>query len=143
MMPFTGRIDAINTLADRAPGFIWRLTDDDGDVDGALNLRLPGDENTLVNMSVWDSTESLFSFVYKTAHAKVMTNNRDNFTPFTSNHLVLWWVEEGHIPNLVEAKEKLDHLRAHGPSPAAFTFKIPFSETGHPITPKFPKKDCA
>lgn len=143
MLPFTGRIDAINALADRAPGFVWRLTDDDEDTDGALSLRLPGDANTLVNMSVWESIDALFGFVYKTAHAKVMTNNRDNFVPIKASHFVLWWVEEGHIPTLSEAKEQLDYLRAHGPSPKAFTFKTPFSASGAPIITQFPKKDCA
>lgn len=143
MQPFTGRIDAINALADRADGFIWRLTDDDADVDGALSLRLPGDSKTLVNMSIWENVEALFSFVYKTAHAKVMTDNRDNFVDMPKQHFVLWWVEDGHIPDLIEAKERLDHLRDNGPSPRAFTFALPFSADGKPMTPNFPKKDCA
>ena len=32
----------------------------------------------------------------------------------------LWWVERGHIPTLEEAKTRLDHYRAHGPSDDAF-----------------------
>ena len=36
--------------------------------------------------------------------------------------MVLWWVEEGHIPSVEEAVEKLEHLRVHGPSLDAFTF---------------------
>ena len=40
--------------------------------------------------------------------------------------LVLWWVPAGHIPTIAEAKERLDHLKAHGPSPEAFTFRTPF-----------------
>lgn len=143
MLPFTGRIDAINALSDRSPGFVWRLVDEDDDVDGALSLRLPGDQNSVVNMSVWESVEALFSFVYKTAHAKVMSDNKDNFVPFESNAFVLWWVEDGHIPDLTEAKDRLDHLRANGPVPRAFTFKCPFSESGHPLNIDFPKKDCA
>ncbi|WP_371397757.1 DUF3291 domain-containing protein [Fretibacter rubidus] len=143
MQPFTGRIDAINALADRTDGFIWRLTDDDADIDGALSLRLPGDDTTLVNMSVWDSVEALFSFVYKTAHAKVMTDNRENFVDMPKQHFVLWWVEDGHIPPLTEAKARLDDLRDNGPNPHAFTFAMPFSAEGQPITPSFPKKDCA
>ena len=143
MQPFTGRIDAINGMADRADGFVWRLTDEDGDIDGALSLRLPDDEQTLVNMSVWRDIESLFGFVYKTAHAKVMTSNRDNFVTMPKQHMVLWWVEDGHIPTLSEAKVKLEAIRANGPSPEAFDFNTPFSNGGHAITPQFPKKDCA
>jgi hypothetical protein len=143
MDSFTGRIDAINALADRADGFVWRLTDDDEDVDGALSLRLPGDENTLVNISIWNSIEALYGFVYKTAHARVMTENREKFSVLAANHFVLWWVAKGHIPNLVEAKERLDHLRSNGPSPFAFNFSAPFSKEGTAINPAFPRKDCA
>ena len=143
MESFTGRIDAINALADRADGFVWRLTDDDEDVDGALNLRLPDDENTLVNMSIWTSLEALFAFIYKTAHAKVMTDNRSKFTPLKNNHYVLWWIKSCHIPDLVEAKLKLDFLRENGPSSKAFTFKFPFSASGDPLTSFFAKKDFA
>jgi len=69
---FTGPVEQINALADRSSGFVWRLTDD-GDTDGALSLRMEGmNDYTLVNMSVWADIESLFHFIYKTAHAKVM-----------------------------------------------------------------------
>jgi len=143
MDSFTGRIDVINAMADRSPGFVWRLTDEDDAVDGALSVRLPGDETTLVNMSVWENIESLFGFVYKTAHAKVISTNREKFKNLINSHMVLWWVLEGHIPTLSEAKARLDHLRKHGSSPKAFTFRMPFSESGNPITPNFPEKDCA
>ena len=60
---FTGRIEVINALADRSPGFIWRLVDDD-ETDGALSLRMEGEgDYTLVNMSVWASIENLFGFI--------------------------------------------------------------------------------
>ncbi|WP_427450341.1 DUF3291 domain-containing protein [Litorimonas sp. WD9-15] len=143
MVGFTGRIDAINALADRAPGFIWRMVDD-GPEDGALTLRMEGQgPMTLVNMSVWADIESLFHFVYKTAHTKVMQGKRDWFTPIPREHMVLWWVEDGHIPDLDEAKAKLDLIREMGPTPDAFSFAIPFDVDGQAVTPQLPKKDCA
>ena len=143
MVGFTGRIEAINALADRAEGFVWRMTDD-GPEDGALSLRMEGlGPDTLVNMSVWENIEGLFQFVYKTAHAKVMREERPVFHLMPTEHMVLWWVEEGHVPNLNEAKSKLDEIRAKGSTPSAFSFAIPFNELGEPIRPQFPKKDCA
>ena len=41
-------------------------------------------------------------------------------------HLVLWWVQEGHIPTLEEAKEKLELLSKDGPTEKSFTFRKPF-----------------
>ena len=140
---FTSRIDAINALADRAPGFVWRMVDD-GPEDGALSLRMEGHgPMTLVNMSVWESVEALYAFVYQTAHAKVMRGKADWFTPTAETHMVLWWIEDGHIPNLDEAREKLDRIRAKGPTPDAFSFTVPFDEHGNPITPPMGRKDCA
>jgi hypothetical protein len=40
--------------------------------------------------------------------------------------MVLWWVPAGHIPSVEEAQERLEHLRLHGPTPYAFTFKARF-----------------
>jgi hypothetical protein len=40
--------------------------------------------------------------------------------------IVLWWVPAGHRPTIEEAIEKLEHLRAHGPTEAAFTFRKAF-----------------
>lgn len=49
------------------------------------------------------------------------------FEKFDGPYLALWWVEAGHIPNVEEAKERLENLRAHGESAYAFTFKKIYS----------------
>lgn len=143
MHGFTSRIEAINALADRANGFVWRMVDY-GPEDGALSLRMEGQgPMTLVNMSVWESVEALYQFVYQTAHAKVMRGKPDWFSDMPKTHMVLWWVEDGHTPDLNEARQKLDLIRASGPTPDAFSFTVPFDETGHPLTPPMGRKDCA
>ncbi len=38
----------------------------------------------------------------------------------------LWWVPSGHRPTVAEAEERLLHLRAHGPTPYAFTLRTSF-----------------
>jgi hypothetical protein len=42
---------------------------------------------------------------------------------------VLWWIVAGEVPNLTQAKQRIDHLSAHGPTPHAFTFSTPFAPT--------------
>jgi hypothetical protein len=32
----------------------------------------------------------------------------------------MWWIPEGHVPTLEEAKQRLDHYIANGPSEFAF-----------------------
>jgi hypothetical protein len=41
-------------------------------------------------------------------------------------YTALWWIPNGHLPRVDEAKKRLAHLDAHGPTPFAFTFKNPF-----------------
>jgi hypothetical protein len=41
--------------------------------------------------------------------------------------IVLWWIEEGHIPGLDEAAELLAQLRRNGPTPRAFDMKTTLS----------------
>ena len=117
---FVAALEPINALADGAPGFVWRFETDEGD---ATALRPYDDDRILVNFSVWESPEALHDFVYRTAHAAVMGRRNEWFSRMTDPFLVLWWVPAGHRPTIAEAIERLERLRARGPSPEAFTFR--------------------
>jgi heme-degrading monooxygenase HmoA len=127
MAEFVARLDTINALADRSPGFIWRLQTESGD---ATCVRAYDDERIIVNMSVWESLEALTAFVYASDHRPVMRRRRQWFERFDGHYMALWWVPEGEIPSVEEAKERLEHLRAHGPTPFAFTFARAFPAPG-------------
>jgi len=120
MAGFVSRLDEINALADGAPGFVWRLQTDEGN---ATYLRPYDDERILFNLSVWESVEALKDYVYKTAHAELLRQRRDWFEQFEGAFVALWWVPAGHVPSVDEAKKRLAHLDAHGPSQFAFTFR--------------------
>lgn len=49
MSGFVTRLDEINALAERSPGFVWRLQTSEGN---ATALRPYDDDRILVNMSV-------------------------------------------------------------------------------------------
>jgi len=38
-------------------------------------------------------------------------------------HFVMWWIPVGHVPTMTEAKERLAHLAANGPSGYAFSWE--------------------
>jgi heme-degrading monooxygenase HmoA len=119
---FVGQLDAINALADGSPGFVWRLQTEAGN---AAYLRPYDDDRVLVNMSVWRSLDELRAFVYKSAHTGVMRRREEWFSRFGATYQALWWVPPGHRPSVDEAKARLAHLEAHGPTALAFTFKTP------------------
>jgi hypothetical protein len=130
MREFAARLADINALADRSPGFVWRLQTEDGD---ATAFRPYPDERVLINLSVWADLEALQGYVYRSAHAAVMRRRREWFERFEGVFVALWWVPRGHRPSVAEAVERLAHLEAHGPTPHAFSFAQPFDSLGAPV----------
>jgi len=128
MEGFRAQLDPINALADRAPGFVWRLQTEDGN---ATAIRpYAGDDLMAINMSVWESLESLQLFVYRSDHVGTLRGRKQWFEEIDGPILALWWTPAGHIPTVAEAQERLQHLKAHGPTPHAFTFRTPFPAPG-------------
>ena len=124
---FVAALEPVNALADRSPGFVWRLQTEDGDATG---IRAFGDDRLIVNMSVWQSLEALRAFVYSGDHLAVMRRRREWFERMAEAFLALWWLPVGHIPTVEEAEERLGHLQEHGPTPYAFTFRESYAPLG-------------
>ena len=118
MVDFYANLARINALAERMPGFVWRLKDDTGD--GALALHWPGDVTMNVNLTVWESADALGKFVFQTVHRGIYARKHEFFEMPDKPTVAMWWIPAGHIPSLTEAKERLDHYVAHGPSDFAF-----------------------
>ena len=130
---FMAALDRINAQADATPGFVWRLQSDSGN---ATDIQVSPDPYFLVNLSVWSSLEALFEFVYRSAHTQVMVRRRQWFERPTQAYQVLWWVPAGHLPSVAEALERLEQLRADGPTPRAFTFSQRYPMPGEPGNPQ-------
>jgi hypothetical protein len=124
---FFDALHRINALADRSPGFVWRLQSESGD---ATDIQTTSDPLFLVNISVWSDAESLFSFVYRSAHTPEMARRREYFEHFAGAYQALWWVPVGHVPNVDEGLSRLWRLDRYGPTQEAFTFKARFPAPG-------------
>lgn len=123
MEGFVSRLDEINSLAEKSTGFVWRLKDEE--TGNAMEIQAFDDPKLVVNLSVWQSIESLRAFTYNTAHTDVMRQRKQWFEHLDI-YMVLWWIPKGHIPSLEEAKERLSLLEKNGSRQAAFTFRTPF-----------------
>ncbi len=123
MAEFMALLDSVNALAESSPGFVWRLKSDGGN---ATDIPVTDDPLEILNLSVWESADALFDFVYRTRHTPVMARRREWFEKPARPHMVLWWVEAGHRPTVAEAIARLDQLAESGPTPDAFTFKQRF-----------------
>ncbi|MEP5153790.1 DUF3291 domain-containing protein [Planktotalea sp.] len=117
MVGFMDNLDKINAVAERSDGYIWRMKSDSGN---ATDLDVPGEEHMIANMSVWRDVESLGNYVFNTIYARFYEKRPAWFEHMTRHHFVMWWVEDGHIPTLDEAMERLAHLQEHGSNDHAF-----------------------
>jgi hypothetical protein len=121
---FVARLDAVNAAAEEAPGFVWRLVDDEGA--NATGIHPLGDDMLLVNLSVWESPQALIDFVYRdSGHAAALRKRREWFERASQATVVGWWVPEGHRPTVEDAMERLRHLREYGSTPYAFPLTLP------------------
>ena len=126
---FVAGLDPVNAVADTAPGFVWRLQTDEGN---ATSLRMFSDDaegadgGILVNLSVWESVADLAAFVYGPAHRAVLRRRREWFEQLREVYAALWWIPRGHIPTTAEAEDRIRYLRAHGPTPHAFSMRVHF-----------------
>jgi hypothetical protein len=123
MAGFVARLDELNQLADRSPGFVWRFQSDSGN---ATYLRPYDDDRIIFNLSVWESADHLKAYVYRTAHADMIRQRAQWFESSDQSPLALWWIPAGTLPTVDEAKARLAHLRQHGPSAHAFGFRQVF-----------------
>ena len=135
---FFSALDRVNALADTSPGFVWRLQDESGNSTG---IRTTSDPLFAVNMSVWENAQTLFEFVYRSAHTPVMARRREFFQPFKGQYQALWWVPRGHRPTVDEGFARLWMLDQFGPSRDAFTFKSRFPAPDQPGVPVDMKPD--
>ena len=118
---FANNTDRVNRLAERAPGFVWRMGADEmfaaqQDPKGLFK----GSSRAASTLSVWASLDHLLSFVHKTVHQRFLAKGHLWFEPETRPKLVIWPVAADHRPTMIEAQEKLSALETNGDSDAAF-----------------------
>src|SRR5438034_1151098 len=102
---FVAELEPINAIADQAPGFVWRLQSESGN---ATDIAYSGDPFIIVNMSVWQSIETLRDFAYKSDHARVLRDRAKWFEKMGKPHYCLWWIRAGHIPTLDRKSTRLN-----------------------------------
>ena len=114
---FVDNLARVNELAERQPGFVWRLK---GEEELLPENKLSEDPQLIFTMSVWENAEALEHFVYKTIHAQFYKKRHNWFEASSKPNMVLWQVEVGHHPFVPEALARMQDLETNGPSERAF-----------------------
>ena len=125
MAEFKDNIDRINRLAERSPGYLWRLLDETGP-DAPV---FPDHPTMTFTISAWRDLDSLRHFTWNTLHKRFRLRSAEWFQPWPGPYLALWWVADGHRPNGAEAQAKLDQLARDGPSAEVFGTEALVRET--------------
>lgn len=120
MQDFVAQLPPINAIADESPGFVWRLQSESGD---ATSIKVYDDNMIIINLTVWENEDVLRDYVYKSAHYGVLRDRKRWFDKFSGPYYALWWIPAGHLPDTEEGKKRLEHLREHGDTSYAFSFK--------------------
>jgi Domain of unknown function (DUF3291) len=123
MADFMNSLEEINGLGESSPGFVWRLKSDNGN---ATDIKLTENPLFIINLTVWESVDSLFEFVYRSHHKDYFARRFDWFERYGAPSTVLWWVPAGTLPTAEEALARLKVLTDSGPTAEAFTFKQRF-----------------
>lgn len=123
MADFVARLDEINRLAERSPGFVWRLQGDNGNATG---LKVSDDPRFIVNLTVWESIDALHAYTYRSDHKTVFARRFEWFERASGPNVVLWWQPRDTLPTVEDALRRLGLLEDLGPTLEAFTFKQPF-----------------
>lgn len=130
MKEFRDFLAPVNQLAEESKGFVWRFSDESGEA--AINVETPFEDPLIfVNMSVWENLTSLRDYTYNTVHSYFLKNRKKWSEKLEGHQIVLWWVREGDLPTLAEAKQKLDQLAANGSSFEAFSLNEPYDINGN------------
>jgi hypothetical protein len=124
---FADALDEINAIADAAEGFVWRLQTDAGNATG---IQTTDDPLFLINMSVWETADALFEYVYRSEHVDFMRKRSDWFERMAEPHMCLWWIAAGEAPTPAEGLRRLDQFRRHGPTEDAFSFRRQYPKPG-------------
>src|SRR5579872_5870929 len=85
---FISQLGPVNALADRAPGFVWRLQSASGNATDILYDE--SDPAMMLNMSVWESVDALRRFTYQSAHLEVFRQRAQWFEKLGQPIYCLW-----------------------------------------------------
>ena len=120
---FVDNTFAVNAAAQKSPGYVWHLADEEALValdgyQGAGN-----DPKVVYSMSVWETISDFQAFVYKAMHGSFFKRREEWFEPWDGPNYVMWDFAGATPVPVTEGWARLKHLADKGPSDFAYDFK--------------------
>ena len=127
---FVDGLDLVNGIAQRSTGFVWMMSGEDMEreqLDPAGPME--GNPRMASTLSIWTDLASLEHFVWNTVHKRYYDRRAEWYDMGAALRFVMWWVPEGHRPNMAEAMARFTYLEQHGAQDFAFDWAYLKSET--------------
>lgn len=119
---FTDAVGRVNAVAERTPGYVWRMQNEQMDAEAALMADLGPADRLAATLSVWESAGALMHFVQKTLHGAFLKRRAEWFEPLDGPSYVIWPIASGHRPDVAEALIARDKMARSGATAEAFDF---------------------
>jgi len=124
---FVAALEPINSIAEASPGFIWRLTTEDGAASTHLRIPEVDDPLTIINLSVWEDFESLQHYTTRSGHSSYLRRRREWFERPDGPTVVCWWIPADAQPTPADGVRRLKLLASDGPSEEGWPLMQPFA----------------
>ena len=120
---FVDAVTGVNAVAERSPGFIWRLkAADSRDAKSGDFEQIDEDPLIAASLSVWASPWALMEFANKTLHGAYMRRRQLWFELPKGPNYVIWPVSATATPNMAQAWQKIGKLADDGATELAYDF---------------------
>src|SRR5438874_1352105 len=110
MAGLVAQINDMNMLAERSPGFVWRMLSSEGTPEAlrVLDGYFPtfALDRIFYNMSVWESVAHLRQYVFQSEHARMLRQKEQWMDHFERPHLALWWLPAGQRPTILDSAKR-------------------------------------
>ncbi len=117
MREFKDSLDNIYSLAENHRGFLWRISDNQAELQLA---DLGFDKLISATVSVWESIELLKEYTYESLHGFYLKKSSEWFETLDEPRLVIWDVNINAQPTFSESFRRLNYLKIHGSSDYAY-----------------------
>ena len=121
MTEFNESLSKVYGLAEKHPGFIWRIPDNQSE----SQLYDLGFDNLISStISVWTDIESLKDYTYNSLHGVYLKRSSEWFQKnIDGPQLVIWNVNSNDQPSFKESFARLKYLNDNGPSDYAYGWR--------------------
>ncbi len=111
MAEFAGSLQSVYRQAEDHSGFIWRIPDDEAEIQIG---KLGRDQLISATVSVWKDVASLRDYTFTSLHGSFLERSSDWFQKVNGPQLVIWDVDPNERPTFEDAFSRLETLARMG-----------------------------